>query len=282
MAKAKGKSGDFHNKRIPKNKTPRTSQDNLNTDGDETLFFGRNVVLELIKSGRQIDRIFVQSGEREGSINLIVAKALERKIPVIDTEKQKLDQMAEGENHQGVAARASFLEYKNVVDILDLAKQKGEPPFVIICDSINDPHNLGAIIRTAECAGAHGIIIPKRRSVSVTSAVAKASAGAVFHLPIAKVTNLNNTIRELKQGGVWVFAVDMEGTPYFELDYTGPCALVLGGEGSGVSRLLRENSDFVSTIPQYGSINSLNVSAAGAVVFFEVAKQRNKAKPTTI
>jgi len=247
-------------------------------EAKENLFIGRNAVLELLKTDKQVDKLYVQKGEREGSITLIVAKAVEKRIPVVEVDKRRLDMMSGGGAHQGVAAEVAETDYASVEDILALAKERREKPFIIICDSINDPHNLGAIIRTAECAGAHGVIIPKRRSVSVNSTVAKASAGAVFHTLVARVPNLNTAIQQLKENNVWIWAVETGGTPYYEHNYDCGLAFVLGGEDTGVSRLVRENCDFCASIPLYGKINSLNVSNAAAVVLFEAARQRAKPK----
>ncbi|PKM62796.1 MAG: 23S rRNA (guanosine(2251)-2'-O)-methyltransferase RlmB [Firmicutes bacterium HGW-Firmicutes-21] len=249
-------------------------RDESTDEKDENLFIGRNAVLELLKSTRETDKLYVQKGEREGSITLIVAKAVEKRIPVIEVDKRRLDGMSGGGVHQGVAAVASETAYAEVDDMLALAAERGEKPFIVICDSVNDPHNLGAIIRTAECAGAHGVIIPKRRSVSVNGTVAKASAGAVFHMLIARVSNLSSAIRFLKDNNVWVWALEAEGTPYYKSEFDCGCAFVLGGEGDGVSRLVKDSSDFVVSIPMFGRINSLNVSNAGAIVLFEAAKQR--------
>lgn len=244
------------------------------TDESENVFIGRNAVLELLKSGKDIDKLYVQKGEREGSITLIVAKAAENRIPIVEVDRNRLDGMSSGGVHQGVVAVASETAYVSVEDILAIAAERGEKPFIVICDSINDPHNLGAIIRTAECAGAHGIIIPKRRAVSVNGAVAKASAGAVFHIAVARVSNLSSAMKTLKDNNVWIWALEADGTPYYESKFDCGCAFVLGGENSGVTRLVRDNSDFVASIPMYGKINSLNVSNAGAIVLFEAAKQR--------
>lgn len=243
-------------------------------DKDNSLIIGKNAVLELLKSNKEIDKIYVQKGEREGSITLIVAKAVEKKIPVVEADRRRLDGMSGGGSHQGVAASVPETEYASVEDILALAEKRNEKPLIVICNSVNDPHNLGAIIRTAECAGAHGVIIPKRRSVSVNGTVAKASAGAVFHMLIAKVANLNSAIKLLKENNVWIWALEADGEPYYESDFDCGCAFVLGGEDSGVSRLVKENADFVSSIPMFGKINSLNVSNAGAIMLFEAAKQR--------
>jgi 23S rRNA (guanosine2251-2'-O)-methyltransferase len=258
---------------------PETDIDTLENHAEnENLFIGRNAVLELLKSGKEVDKLYVQKGEREGSITLIVAKAVERKIPVVEVDRRRLDNMSGGGVHQGVAAEVSETTYASVEDMLALAAERGEKPFIVICDSVNDPHNLGAIIRTAECAGAHGVIIPKRRSVSVNGTVAKASAGAVFHMLVARVPNLNTVIKQLKDNNIWVWAVETGGTPYYESSYDCGCAFVLGGEDTGVTKLVKDNSDFIASIPMYGKINSLNVSNAAAIVLFEAAKQRGMKK----
>lgn len=241
------------------------------------LFIGRNAVIELLKSGREVDRVFVRRGEREGSLSLICALALEKGIPLLETDVRKLDSLAAGGVHQGVAAIAAETAYLTVQELLTQTEQSGELPFYIICDEVNDPHNLGAIIRSAECAGANGIIIPKRHAAGVNGTVAKSSAGAVFHMPIARVSNLASAVRTLKESGVWIWAVEAGGKPYYEQDFRGKVALVLGSEGDGVSRLLKEESDFIAGIPMYGQINSLNVSNAAAVLLFEAAKQRHHA-----
>ncbi len=238
---------------------------------------GRNAVRELLKSGRAIDKIFVRRGEREGSITMLVAQAIERKIPVLEVEKQKLDACACGLPHQGIVAMAAQKEYCTVDDILNIAEARGELPLIIIADGINDPNNLGAMIRCAEGAGAHGIIIPKRHAVGVSPAVTKASAGAVEHMAIAKVTNLAATIEELKERGIWTYAAEAGGIAYYDVNYHNPCALVFGSEGDGVSRLVKERCDFIVSIPMYGQVNSLNVSTASAVIINEAKRgQMNK------
>lgn len=239
------------------------------------LVSGRNPVLELLKSGRDIDKIFVQKASREGSIRLIVAEARNRGIPVVEVEKVKLDSMTNGTAHQGVAASAAQISYATVKEILQVAEERGEKPLILICDGVEDPHNLGAILRTAECAGAHGVIIPKRHSATMTGAVAKASAGALEYIKVAKVPNLSQTVRELKEAGLWIYAADMDGQSYTATDMTGPAAIILGGEDSGVSRLLREESDYVVSIPMKGKVNSLNVSNAAAVLVYEAVRQRS-------
>lgn len=241
---------------------------------DENIVSGRNAVRELLSGERDVEKIFVQSGEREGSINQLIGMAVERKIPVVEVEKRKLDAMSGGARHQGVVAQAADRNYSTVDDMLEYARECGEPPFLVILDGVEDPHNLGAIIRSAECLGAHGVIIPKRRAVGLTTTVAKASAGAIEHMRIAKVTNISMTIDELKEKGLWLYAADMGGSSYTETDLTGAAALVMGSEGFGISRLVKEKCDFTVSIPMYGSVNSMNVSCAAAVLLSEAARQR--------
>lgn len=240
------------------------------------LVVGRNAVRELLKSNREIDKILVQRGEREGSIVVLVAMAIEKGIPVVETDKSKLDSLSSAP-HQGIIAMASEKEYCSVEDILNIAKERGEAPLVVIADGITDPHNLGALIRCAEGAGAHGIIIPKRRSTGLTPVVSKASAGAIEHMAIAKVANISNTIRYLKDNGLWIFAAEAGGKPYYETDFKGPCGLVFGSEGNGVSQIVIENSDALTSIPMYGKVNSFNVSTAASVILCEAARQ-NRSK----
>ena len=239
---------------------------------------GRNAVSELLKSGRDIDKIYVKKGERTGSITVIAAEAIKRSIPLVEVETPKLDAMAGGQPHQGVIASAAYKEYATVEDMLRLAETRGEKPLLILADGIEDPQNLGALLRVAECAGAHGVIIPKRRAVGLTEAVGRASAGAVEHVPVAKVTNLAQTVDELKEKGLWIFAAEAGGASYAETDMTCAAAVILGSEGFGVSRLLKDKSDYRISIPMYGSINSLNVSTAGAVILCEAARQRHAAQ----
>lgn len=241
------------------------------------LVVGRNAVRELLKSNREIDKILVQRGEREGSIVVLVAMAIEKGIPVVETDKSKLDSLSSFAPHQGIIAMASEKEYCSVEDILNIAKERGEAPLVVIADGITDPHNLGALIRCAEGAGAHGIIIPKRRSTGLTPVVSKASAGAIEHMAIAKVANISNTIRYLKDNGLWIFAAEAGGKPYYETDFKGPCGLVFGSEGNGVSQIVIENSDALTSIPMYGKVNSFNVSTAASVILCEAARQ-NRSK----
>ena len=237
------------------------------------LVIGRNAVRELLKSNRVIDKILVQRGEREGSIVVLVAMAIEKGIPVVETDKNKLDSLSMNAPHQGIVAMASEKAYCTVDDILNIAKERGEPPFIVIADGITDPHNLGALIRCAEGAGVHGLIIPKRRSTGLTPVVSKASAGAIEHMAIAKVVNISATIRYLKENGVWIFAAEAGGKPYYETDFKGACGIVFGSEGNGVSQHVIENSDAVTSIPMYGNVNSFNVSTAAAVILCEVARQ---------
>lgn len=237
---------------------------------------GRNAVLELLESERDINKIFIQSGERHGSINKIIAMAKERKILITEVDKNKINQMATTENHQGVIAIVPPFDYAEVEDILEVAKQRNEEPFIIILDGIEDPHNLGAIIRTAETAGAHGVIIPKRRAASVNSTVNKVSAGAVEHMKIARVNNLNDTIRDLKEAGLWICGTDMDtNTFYDKQDLKGAIGIVIGSEGFGMSRLVKENCDFLVKIPMKGKITSLNASVSAGIIMYEVVRQRN-------
>ena len=242
---------------------------------NENQLEGRNAVLEVLKSGRDIEKIIVQKGNVEGTIRRIAGMARERGIVVQEAARQKLDEMSQTKNHQGVIVIVSEHEYAEVDDILRSAAEKGEKPFIIILDNITDPHNLGAVIRTAECAGAHGVIIPKRRSVGLTAVVGKTSAGALEYMPVARVTNIARTIEELKKQGVWVACADMDGEDYYDASLDGAIALVIGSEGEGVSRLVKEKCDFTVSIPMYGKISSLNASVAGALLMYEVVRQRN-------
>lgn len=235
---------------------------------------GRNPVREALKSGRDMDKILVKKGEIEGSLVPIIKLAKSQGIPVIETEKQKLDQLAEGGNHQGVIAYVATHTYCEVKDILNTAREKGKDPFIIILDKITDPHNLGSIIRTANCVGADGIIIPKRNSVGLNSVVAKTSAGAIEYTPVAKVTNISQTIESLKKEGIWVAGAEAGGDTMYKTNLKGPLALVIGSEGEGISRLVKESCDFLVEIPMYGNINSLNASVAAAVLMYEISRQR--------
>ena len=245
-------------------------------ESDECLAVGRNAVKELLSGERDIEKIYVQRGEHEGSIKVLIAMARERKIPVTEVDKVKMDSISGGTNHQGIIALASERNYSTLDDILAYAEEKGEKPFVILLDGVEDPHNLGAIIRSAECCGAHGVIISKRRAVGLTPVVSKASAGAIEYMRVAKVTNLAATLDELKEKGFWVYGADMGGKEYYSTDFSGSVCLVLGSEGFGISRLVREKCDFIVSIPLYGNVNSMNVSCAGAVLFAEIAKQKQQ------
>lgn len=235
---------------------------------------GRNAVLEAFRSEKTIDKLFVLDGCKDGPIQSIMREARKNDTIVNFVTKERLDQISETKKHQGVIAYAAAYHYAEVEDILNRAKEKGEPPFLILLDNIEDPHNLGAIIRTANLAGAHGVIIPKRRAVGLTATVAKASAGAINYTPVAKVTNLSQTMKELKKEGIWFVCADMDGTPMYDLDLTGPMGLVIGNEGEGVSKLVKENCDFVASIPMRGDIDSLNASVAAGVLAFEIVRQR--------
>lgn len=235
---------------------------------------GRNAVLEAFRSGRTIDKLFVLEGCKDGPVQSILREAKKHDTIVNFVTKERLDQISETRKHQGVIAYAAAYSYAEVEDILKRAEEKGEPPFLILLDNIEDPHNLGAIIRTANLAGAHGVIIPKRRAVGLTATVAKASAGAINYTPVAKVTNLTQTIKELKEKGVWFVCADMGGTNMYDLDLKGPIGLVIGNEGEGVGKLVKENCDFVASIPMRGDIDSLNASVACGVLGFEIARQR--------
>ena len=242
------------------------------------LIAGRNAIAEALRAGRAIDSLYVQRGERGGALQALVKKAKEAGAAIKEADPKKLDYLCGGANHQGVVAVAAVKEYATVEDLFRRAQEKDEPPFFVVCDELEDPHNLGAILRTAECAGAHGVIIPKRRSVGLTYAVGKASAGAVEYLPVARVGNLPSLLEELKARGLWIYAADMDGSPWCQTDFTGPTALVIGSEGRGVGRLVKERADFVVSLPLKGNINSLNASVAAGILCYEVARQRSGTK----
>lgn len=242
---------------------------------DEKIIEGRNPVLEAIKSGRTIEKIYVARGAVEGSLKMITAMAKDRGIVINETERKRLDDMSETGGHQGIIALVSPYVYSDVDDILNDAKNKEEAPFIIILDEIEDPHNLGSIIRTANLCGAHGVIIPKRRAASVTAAVAKASAGAIEYMKVAKVTNINQTIKELKEKGLWIAGMDMDGEVCYKTDLKGPIAIVVGSEGKGISKLVKENCDMVVKIPISGDIDSLNASVAAGIMMYEIQRQRD-------
>lgn len=237
---------------------------------------GRNAVMEALKSGRPLDSVLIARGERQGSIGAIIARCRENGIPVKESDSRKLDAIAA--NHQGVIAIAACKDYVTLEELFEAAEEKGEPPFFIVCDELEDPHNLGAILRTAEAAGAHGVVVPRRRSVGLTGAVYKASAGAVEYVPVARVANITDALKEMKKRGMWIYGLDMDGENWCSTDLTGAMALVVGSEGRGVSRLVRENCDFVLSLPMSGRINSLNASVACGIVLYEAARQRKGIK----
>ena len=235
---------------------------------------GRNAVLEAFRSGKCVDKLFILDGCQDGPVRSITREARKHDTIINYVAKERLDQISETGKHQGVIAYAAAYEYAEVEDMLKLAEEKGEPPFLFLLDGIEDPHNLGAIIRTANLAGAHGVIIPKRRAVGLTSTVAKTSAGALNYTPVAKVTNISATIEELKERGLWFVCADMGGESMYRLDLKGPIGLVIGNEGEGVSRLVREKCDFIASIPMKGDIDSLNASVAAGVLAYEIVRQR--------
>ncbi len=241
------------------------------------LIEGRNAVIEALRAGANIDKILIARGETDAALGHIASTAREKGIVVVDADRRKLDHMSQTHSHQGVIAIAAIREYASVDDILEAARQKGEQPLVVVCDELSDPHNLGAVIRTAECAGAHGVIIPKRRSAGLTAIVAKTSAGAVSHVPVARVPNLTACLKELKDQGLWVFGSAAGGNVnLYDADLKGPAAIVIGSEGSGMSRLVAENCDFTVSIPMKGKLNSLNASAAAAILLYEAVRQRSE------
>ena len=270
------KNEKYNEQRMQKKKqNNQKGQINLLETSQKDQVEGRNAVLELLESGKDINKIYIESGEKTGSINKIIALAKENKVLISYIDKNKMRQMATTENYQGVIAVVPPYEYVEVEDILQEAKDKNEDPFVVILDGIEDVHNLGAIIRTAETAGVHGIIIPKRRAASVNATVNKVSAGAVEHMKIARVNNLNETIKELKEAGLWICGTDMDTeTYYYNQDLKGPLAIVIGSEGFGMSRLVKENCDFIVKIPMKGKITSLNASVSAGIVIYEAVKQR--------
>lgn len=241
---------------------------------NEELIVGRNAVYEALSAGRTIDSVLIAKGNTGGPVSRIVDLCRKKNIIIKDASPAKLDAMCGGMNHQGVAAVVGAHEYVEVDDILKVAEERGEAPFIIIADEINDPHNLGAIIRTAEASGAHGVIIPKRNAVGLTLAVEKASSGALEYMPVARVSNLVATVDDLKKKNVWIYGSEMDGQPYYNTDFSGACALVIGSEGEGISRLLREKCDFLVSMPMKGKINSLNASVAAGILMYEVLRKR--------
>lgn len=253
------------------------NKENSQAEEREDIVIGRNAVIEALKGEGTIETLYISNGNLEGSIKTIVGLAKEKRVIIREVDKRKLDSMCNGEVHQGVIAKITPYKYSQVSDILELAEKRGESPFIVILDEVEDPHNLGSIIRTAELFGVHGIIIPKRRSASVTSTVYKSSVGAVEHVKIAKVTNLNATIEELKESGIWVYGADIRAEEYsYQVDFSGPCALIIGNEGRGISKLTVQKCDKLIKIPMVGKINSLNASVAGGIMMYEVLKGRLK------
>lgn len=243
---------------------------------EEFTIEGRNAVIEAFRSGKTVDKLFVLEHCKEGSMNTIIREAKKHDTVINYVKKERLDQMSESGKHQGVIGYLAAYEYATVEDILNIAREKNEPPFIVLLDDIEDPHNLGAIIRTANLAGAHGVIIPKHRATGLTATVAKTSAGALNYTPVAKVTNISKTIEELKDEGMWFVCADMGGTCMYDLDLKGAIGLVIGNEGKGVSRLVKEKCDFVASIPMFGDIDSLNASVAAGVLAYEIVRQRIK------
>jgi len=271
---------DDKRREFNKNEKPVRSGAEIDGKNEETqvredLIEGRNAVIEALKSERTIEQLLIAKGDTEGSVNLIIALAKEKHIVIKEVDRKKLDNMSVSKAHQGVIAIVTPYNYFEVSDILKYAEEKNEKPFIIILDEIEDPHNFGAIIRSAEVCGAHGIIIPKRRNVGITPIVYKTSAGAVEHMKIAKVTNINAAIDDLKEKGLWVYGADMDGENYcYEVDFSGASALVIGSEGKGISKLTKSKCDILTKIPMRGNINSLNASVAGGIMMYEVMKQR--------
>lgn len=266
-----------------KNKLNEKKREDYKIDSDkeknimEDIVIGRNAVIEVLNGDRTVETLYISNSKLEGSINKIINIAKDKKILIKEVDRRKLDSMCGGEVHQGVIAKVSPYKYSEVSEILDFANEKGEAPFIVILDEVEDPHNLGSIVRTAELFGVHGIIIPKRRSASVTSTVYKSSVGAIEHVKIAKVTNLNSVIDNLKEKGIWVYGADIRATEYsYQVDFCGPCALIIGNEGRGISKLTVQKCDKLIKIPMVGKINSLNASVAGGIMMYEVLKGRLK------
>lgn len=274
--KNKGKS-EFRSNDYNKTKSNDKKEARVEIQEREDIVIGRNAVIETLKGDRTVETLYISNSKLEGSINTIVSIAKEKKILIKEVDKRKLDSMCEGEAHQGVIAKITPYRYSEVSDILALAEERGEAPFIVILDEIEDPHNLGSIVRTAELFGVHGIIIPKRRSASVSTTVYKSSVGAIEHVKIAKVTNINTVIEELKEQGIWVYGADIRATEYsYQVDFSGPCAIIIGNEGRGISKLTVQKCDKLIKIPMVGKINSLNASVAGGIIMYEVLKGRLK------
>lgn len=250
-------------------------QNKQNLDNQRNdIIAGRNPVMEAIRSGRSIESILVAKGERSGSVVAIIAKAKQKNIPVKDVDSKKLDFLAKGVNHQGIVAQCAVKEYSTLEDIFALAEERGESPFIIVLDKIEDPHNLGAIIRTAECAGAHGVIIPERRSAGLSYTVEKTSAGALEYVPVVRVKNISAVLQKLKDKGIWVYGADMDGEHYKKVNFDGAVALVIGNEGKGISPLVAKDCDVIVSLPMKGKINSLNASVAAGILMYEIADKR--------
>ena len=257
-----------------KERTPLRRSAPIEAENDGVIE-GRNAVIEALRAGVTIDKIYIMKGDTDATLGHIASSAREKGVVVVDADRRKLDGMSRTHSHQGVIALAAVREYASVEDILAAAREKGEAPLIVVCDELSDPHNLGAVIRTAECAGAHGIIIPKRRSAGLTAIVAKTSAGAVSHMPVARVPNIPSLLKQLKEEGVWVFGTAADGnTSLYNADLKGPAAIVIGSEGDGMGRLVGEQCDFRVSIPMKGHINSLNASAAAAILLYEAVRQR--------
>ena len=264
-----------NNRREPAHRADRFAERPAPVEEVEGQLEGRNALTEALKAGRTIDKVFIADGDTDRSLQRLAAQAKEAGAVIVPVDRRKLDQMSTTRAHQGVIALAAAHDYFTVDDILEEAASRGESALIVICDELSDPHNLGAIMRSAECAGAHGVIIPKRRSVGLTATVAKASAGAVEYMKVARVTNINNTINELKDKGVWIFGTAAEGSiPMYKADLTGPAAIVIGNEGDGMSPLVRKNCDVMVHIPMKGRITSLNASAAASILLYEAVRQR--------
>lgn len=250
-------------------------QNKQNLDNQRNdIIAGRNPVMEAIRSGRSVESILVAKGERSGSVVAIIAKAKQKNIPVKDVDSKKLDFLAKGVNHQGIVAQCAVKEYSTLEEIFALAEERGESPFIIVLDKIEDPHNLGAIIRTAECAGAHGVIIPERRSAGLSYTVEKTSAGALEYMPVVRVKNISAVLQKLKDKGIWVYGADMDGEHYKKVNFDGAVALVIGNEGKGISPLVAKDCDVIVSLPMKGKINSLNASVAAGILMYEIADKR--------
>ena len=267
--------GDRRDRRFEGRREPRAAAPAPVEEEDETRLEGRNALTEALRAGRTIDKVFIADGDIDKGLQRLAAQAKEAGAVIVPVDRRKLDLMSTTHAHQGVIAQAAAHEYATIDDILEEAAARGQVPLIVLCDELSDPHNLGAILRSAECAGAHGVIIPKRRSVGLTATVAKASAGAVEYMKVARVTNINQAIAELKEKGVWIYGTAAEGSvPMYKADLTGPAAIVIGNEGDGMSPLVRKNCDMLVHIPMSGRISSLNASAAASILLYEAVRQR--------